>query len=90
MTPECCEEAVDAAEQAIVDDPLILERLYLMPSFVSLLMDLILLGAYKRPLVDVGMWFEVRVVREFQSVPLAVIENHGEGSEGAISISQTL
>ena len=77
MTPQCCEEAVDAAEQAIVDDTLILECLYLMPSFVSLLVDLILLGADERPFVDIGVGFEVRVVREFQGIPLAVVEDHG-------------
>jgi hypothetical protein len=69
---ERCEQAVDALGEAIVDDALILERLNLMAAVVALLVYLCLFRANEGLLVDVGVNFDVAVVRELQVVLCAV------------------
>jgi hypothetical protein len=69
---ERCEQAVDALGEAIVDDALILERLDLVAAVVALLMYLCLFRANEGLLVDVGVNFNVAVVRELQVVLCAV------------------
>lgn len=68
MGPQRGQERRDALHQAIVDDALILERLDLMLPLLTLLVDLVLLGADKGPLVDVGVNFDIRVITELQGV----------------------
>ena len=47
-----------------------------MTTLLSLLVDLSLFGTDEGPFVDVGMNLDVRVIGQFQGIPLAVIENH--------------
>lgn len=65
---EGCEETIDALGEAIVDDALVLESFYLMSTLVAFLVDLGLFGADKGLLVDVGVYFDVAVVRELEGV----------------------
>ena len=41
-----------------------------MAPLEALLMDLVLLRAYERALIDIGVDFDVGIVREFESIPL--------------------
>lgn len=63
-----CEEAVNALGEAIVDDALVLERLYLVSSVVAFLVYLGLFGADERLLVDVWVNFDVAVVGELEGI----------------------
>jgi hypothetical protein len=65
---EGCEEAVDALGEAIVDDALVLERLYLVAAVVALLVNLCLFGADEGLLVDVGVHLDVTVIGELEGV----------------------
>ena len=64
MRLQRCKQAVDAFGEAIVDNALILERLYLVAAVVALLVDLGLFGANEGFLVDIGVYFYVAVIRE--------------------------
>jgi hypothetical protein len=66
------EEAVDALGEAIVDDALVLERFDLVAAVIALLVYLRLFRANEGLLVDVGVNFNVTVVRELQIILYAV------------------
>ena len=68
MALERREQAIDALEQAVVDDVLVLERRNLVPAPGSLLVDLRLLGSNEGFLVDVRVDLDVRVVAELDGV----------------------
>jgi hypothetical protein len=65
---EGCEETIDALGEAIVDYALVLECLYLVSALVAFLVDLRLFGADEGLLVDIGVYFDVAVVRELEGV----------------------
>ena len=62
------EQVVYALDQAIVDDLFVLEGFDLELPVDSLLVDLVLLGANKRALVDVWVDFNIRIVGQLQGV----------------------
>jgi hypothetical protein len=68
MGLERLQEAADALGEAIVDLSFVLERLDLVPPLLALLVDLVLLGADKGPLVDIGVDFNVGVIAELEIV----------------------
>ena len=68
MRLECCKQTVDAVEEAIVDDSLIFVCCDLVLTVLTLLVDLVLLCADERALVDVWMDFNVGVVAELESI----------------------
>lgn len=63
-----CEKGIDAFEKAIVDDALILVGFDFVLALEALLMDLVLLGTDEGTLVDIGVYFDVRVIAELESV----------------------
>jgi hypothetical protein len=62
------EQVVYALDQAIVDDLFILEGLDLVFAIDTLLVDLILLCADERTLVDIGVDLDIGIVRQLESV----------------------
>lgn len=68
MPLEAGDQGVDAREQPVVDDALVLERFGLVLALGALLVDLALLGADEGALVDVGVDFDVGVVGELEGV----------------------
>jgi len=76
-------QVVYALDQAIVDDLLVLEGLDLVFAIDTLLVDLILLCADEGALVDIGMNFDIGIVRQLESVLESIVSykqrNSGEG-----------
>lgn len=68
MRLQCCEETAQSFCEAIIDDTLVLERLDLVAAVFALLVDLRLLCANEGFLVDVGVDFDVAVVRQLKRV----------------------
>jgi len=62
------EQVVYALDQAIVDDLLVLEGLDLVFAIDTLLVDLVLLCTDKGTLVDIGVDFDIGIVRQLESV----------------------
>jgi len=62
------QEAVDAGEEAVVDDALVFQRGYLVPALGALLVDLVLFGADEGAFVDVGVDFDVGIIAELEGV----------------------
>lgn len=62
------EEAPNAAEEAIVDDALVLQSDDLVLAELALLVDLILLCADEGSFVDIWVDFDVRVVAQLESI----------------------
>lgn len=62
------EQVVYAVDEAIVDDLLVLEGLDLVFAIDTLLVDLVLLCTNEGALVDIGMDFDVGIVRQLESV----------------------
>jgi hypothetical protein len=62
------EQVVYALDQTIVDNLLILEGLDLVFAIDTLLVDLVLLCADERTLVDIGVDFDIGIVRQLESV----------------------
>lgn len=76
MLLEGFEKLVDAGEQSVIDNALVLQGLDLVAALLSLLVNLSLLGSNKRTFVDIGVDLDIRVVGELQGIPLAVVEHH--------------
>lgn len=51
-----------------------------MPSLVAGLMYLVLLCPDEGTFVDIGMYFDIGVVRELKGIPLAVVDYHCGGT----------
>lgn len=68
MRLEGCEEGVDAPEQAIVDDALILVGFNFVFAFRSLLVDLGLLCADEGAFVYVGVYLDIGVVAKLEGI----------------------
>ncbi len=73
---EGIKKAVDAFEEAIVDYTFVLERVDFSFPLESLLVDLVLLRPDEGTLVDIGVHFDDRIVKEFESVPFGVVDGH--------------
>ena len=67
------EQVVYTVDQAIVDDLFVLEGLDLVFAIDTLLVDLVLLCTNERTLVDIGMDFDVGIVRQLESVLETVV-----------------
>lgn len=76
MAAQAGEQAVDAGEEAIVDDAFVAEGGDFVFALEAGLVDLVLLCADEGAFVDVGVDFDVRVVGELEGVPFAVIDYH--------------
>lgn len=61
-------QARDARDEPIIDDALVLVLLDMELALLALLVDLVLLCADEGALVDVGVHFDVGVVRELEGV----------------------
>lgn len=68
MRLKCCDETVDAVEEAIVDDALVFVGRDLVLAVLTLLVDLVLLCTDERALVDVWVDFNIGVVAELKSI----------------------
>lgn len=68
MRLESVDEARDALDERVVDLALVLELDNLLAAMVALLVNLRLLGADEGALVDVGMDFNIGIVRQLESV----------------------
>lgn len=68
MRLEGVDEARDALDERVVDLALVLELDDLLAAVVALLVNLCLLGADEGALVDVGMDFNIGIVRQLESV----------------------
>ena len=64
---------VNAVDQTIVDDLFVLEGLDLVFAIDTLLVDLVLLCTNERTLIDIGMDFDVGIVRQLESVLETVV-----------------
>ena len=67
------EQVVYTVDQAIVDDLFVLEGLDLVFAIDTLLVDLVLLCTNERTLVDIGMDFDIGIVRQLESVLETVV-----------------
>lgn len=68
MGLESGEQSIDAAQEALVDDALVLQSSDVVLALQALLVDLVLLGANEGALVDVGVNLDVRVIGELESI----------------------
>lgn len=75
------EQVVYAVDEAIVDDLFVLEGLDLVFAIDTLLVDLILLCADEGTLVDIGMDFDVGIVRQLESV-LGIVVSSKQKRQG--------
>ena len=67
------EQVVYTVDQAIVDDLFVLEGLDLVFAIDTLLVDLVLLCTNERTLIDIGMDFDIGIVRQLESVLETVV-----------------
>ena len=67
------EKVVYTVDQAIVDDLFVLEGLDLVFAIDTLLVDLVLLCTNERTLIDIGMDFDIGIVRQLESVLETVV-----------------
>ena len=68
MRLQCSEESINALEEPLVDDSLVLVCLDLVLALESLLMDLILFSSNERAFVNVGVDFDVGIVAQLESI----------------------